>query len=46
MDSPSRDLAEEFGWEAVWKRGLATLGYPPTWVDTTDELIDLRNALL
>lgn len=45
MDSPVAEIAKEFGIEKTWNRGIDSLGYPPTWVDTTKELIDLRKAL-
>ena len=29
----------------VWRAGLDALGYPPTWVDTTSEVMTILNEL-
>jgi hypothetical protein len=45
MDSQAADLAREFGVERVYEIGLRVLGYPPMWVDTPQELIELYKEL-
>lgn len=45
MDSPAAELAKEFGIVETWEHGLKSLGYPPSWVDTPQELITLRKSL-
>lgn len=45
MDSPAAEIAKEFGIEKTWNHGIDSLGYPPTWVDTPQELILLRKSL-
>lgn len=40
-----RPLVRQFGPAKVWAVGLATLRYPPTWIETGSELAILRAAL-
>lgn len=40
-----RSLVERHGPAEVWQRGLAVLGYPPTWALTGRELVTVRKAL-
>lgn len=45
MDSQVAEIAKEFGITEVWNQGIDSLGYPPTWADTPQELILLRKKL-
>ncbi len=38
-------LAEQHGAERVWRVGIETLGYPPTWQDMLSEVMELQQAL-
>jgi hypothetical protein len=38
-------LIEEYGIERVWSAGIATLGFPPTWVHSTAEAERVLAAL-
>lgn len=40
-----RRLLETHGEETIRKTGLETLGYPPEWVHTTTEAIEIQKAL-
>jgi len=34
-----------FGEAKAWAAGIAALGYPPTWIDMTEETIKIHKAL-
>ena len=39
------DLLNFLGPELVWEVGLNALGYPPTWVDTSEEFEKVESAI-
>jgi hypothetical protein len=40
-----RNLVQSYGADAVFSRGLETLGYPPTWIHTAPEASRVATAL-
>ena len=43
--APLRSLVKLHGADAVWQKGLAALGYPPTWATQGSEVAQVRRAL-
>lgn len=40
-----RYLVQAHGADVVWQSGLQTLGYPPTWIHSTNEALRVAGSI-